>query len=521
MAAVDKEYVKRTIYELSKDSHHYKNEQRKQQQLEERINRLNSIAENLTFYELEELTKEADKKIDEFANERDLTQTWFCVDMDAFFAAVEELDDPSLRGRPMAVGSLSMISTANYEARKYGVRSAMPGFIALKLCPELTLVEHHFDKYKSASNSAREVFRQFDPEFESSSLDEAYLNVTTYCYDHNAMSYDVAAQLRNQVHEATRLTCSIGIAPNCSLAKISSNINKPNGQFQIESSESAILSFLATLPVRKVPGIGGVMEQTLKAFGVKCVSDIIKRRGLLSALFSDSTFEFLLQSGLGLGRVAHHERTPEGEICRKGLSCEKTFRKTNSKSELLEVLREISDDVSRHLCVENLRGKTITLKLKSHTFELRTRATTLPFYVSGARELYTHATSLLDLEMEFGPFRLMGIRVSNFQHQDGERQSMITDFLNTTTATDPPRCCVHWTEEVTGRFVCNDCGMVCCGERCLQEHTDLHIAETLQQQESQLPSLIVRRQKPKRSNKRRGGQLTLNECLIERQTRSK
>lgn len=129
-----------------------------------------------------------------------------------------------------------------------------------------------------------------------------------------------------------------------------------------------------------------------------------------------------------------------GEIGRKGLSCERTFRKTSEKRELLGLMQEISEDVSRHLCKENLRGRTITLKLKSHTFEVRTRAMTLPFHVSGAKELYTHASTLLEAELEFGPFRLMGIRVSNFQHQDGERQSMITDFLNT------PSRCVHFKE---------------------------------------------------------------------------
>lgn len=189
-----------------------------------------------------------------------------------------------------------------------------------------------------------------------------------------------------------------------------------------------------------MPGIGRVTEQTLKAFDVEFGGDLIERRGLLSALFSDHTMEFLLRTGLGLGRTSHHEQAPEGEIGRKGLSCERTFTKTGDKTKLLEKIKEICEDVSRHLGKENLRGRTITLKLKSHTFETRTRALSLPFYIAASNELYTHACRLLEHEMEFAPFRLIGVRVSNFQHQDGEHQSMITDFFNNEASTRTQRC---------------------------------------------------------------------------------
>lgn len=186
----------------------------------------------------------------------------------------------------IAVGGIGMISTANYEARKYGVRAAMPGFIALKLCPHLKFVDVNFSKYEAAAASAREVFARFDPSFSSRGLDEASLCVTEYCSTsgltpaqvqnsftvtlqhsgriasqplsrwHDAMQ--VAERIRVEVNEETRLTCSVGIAPNTMLAKIGSDINKPNGQFEVPRTRQAVMEFLSDLSVRKVPGIGRV-----------------------------------------------------------------------------------------------------------------------------------------------------------------------------------------------------------------------------------------------------------------------
>lgn len=235
----------------------------------------------------------------------------------------------------MAVGGKAMISTANYEARKYGVRSAMPGFIALKLCPDLVFVPNDFAKYRAASDQTRHVFRRFDPDFESGGMDEASLNITDYLARSNTAPSEVARDLRETVLKETGLTCSVGIAPNCMLAKVASDMNKPNGQYEIPSDESAILEFLQTLPVRKVCGIGRVSEQTLRAFGVESCSDLISKRGLISALFSQSSSEFFLEIGLGIGRTMRHEPIAPGEIGRKGMSCERTFRPTNDKTELL------------------------------------------------------------------------------------------------------------------------------------------------------------------------------------------
>lgn len=236
----------------------------------------------------------------------------------------------------MAVGSKSMISTANYEARKFGVRSAMPGFIALRLCPQLIFVPCDFAKYRAASDEIRHIFRRYDPDFETGSLDEAYLNITDIVQIRDEKASEIARELRETVLNETGLTCSVGIAPNCMLAKVASDQNKPNGQYEIAANENTILEFLKTLPVRKVSGIGRVSEQMLKAIGIEMCSDLIEKRGIIGGLFSKSSSESFLEIGLGIGRTQKHEPLSPGDIGRKGMSCERTFHATSNKSELLQ-----------------------------------------------------------------------------------------------------------------------------------------------------------------------------------------
>ncbi|MCH84448.1 DNA polymerase kappa-like [Trifolium medium] len=210
--------------------------------------------------------------------------------MDAFYAAVETLSNPTLKGKPMAVGSMSMISTANYEARKFGVRSAMPGFIARKLCPELIFVPVDFNKYNYYSDLTRKVFQRYDPNFIAGSLDEAYLDITEVCRERNVKSEEIAQEIRVSVYEETGLTCSAGVAPNRLLAKVCSDINKPNGQYVLPNDRLAVMTFISSLPIRKIGGIGKVTEQILKeVFGINTCEQMLDKSSYLCALFSQST----------------------------------------------------------------------------------------------------------------------------------------------------------------------------------------------------------------------------------------
>ncbi|KAL3138793.1 hypothetical protein ABBQ32_005635 [Trebouxia sp. C0010 RCD-2024] len=413
MGGVDKEHVKRIVYEMSKDSPHFKNEQRKQAQTEQRIQRLRAKAKALTPPELLASTKAMDRKILALEATRDLTKTWAHVDMDAFYAAAEELANPSLKSKPMAVGGIGMVCTANYNARKFGIRAAMPGFIARRLCPDLVFVKPDFQKYTKASQATRAIFRDFDPDFEAGSLDEAYLDISAYCEQHGMTGAEVAEQMRYRVFSETQLTCSVGLGPNTLLAKVASDINKPNGQYVLPAHSSALKEFVQSLSLRKVPGIGKVCEQTLKALGMEVCGDLIANRGLIGALFSPVAVDSFLSAGLGLGRTVHGERPQEGEVSRKGISCERTFAAISSTADLEAKCAEIAEHLAGDMAREDLKGKTLTLKLKTTAFEVRTRAQSLPQHISTAAEIQAVALRLLTEELPI-EIRLMGMRMSHF-----------------------------------------------------------------------------------------------------------
>ena len=180
------------------------------------------------------------------------------IDCDAFYAAVEQLDRPELKDLPFAVGG-GVLTTCNYLARSFGCRSGMASFVAKKLCPELILIPLNFDKYNAKAAEIREILADYDPRFESASIDEAYLNITGYCAEHAMGPADVVSQMRSEVHEKTHVTVSAGIAANARLAKICSNMNKPNGQFILPRERAAIMAFMRDLPCRRVNGVGRVL----------------------------------------------------------------------------------------------------------------------------------------------------------------------------------------------------------------------------------------------------------------------
>ena len=162
------------------------------------------------------------------------------MDCDAFYAAVEELDRPELKDLPFSVGK-GVLTTCNYHARKFGCRSGMAGFVAKKLCPQLIQIPLNFDKYTAKAQEVREIIVDYDPRFESASIDEAYLNITEYCEKNDISPEDAVEQMRREVHEKTKITVSAGIAANAKLAKICSNMNKPNGQFQLPIDRNSII----------------------------------------------------------------------------------------------------------------------------------------------------------------------------------------------------------------------------------------------------------------------------------------
>jgi DNA polymerase kappa len=413
---VDQKEVSEIIYNASKGSKYFNNEESKDKNLTVKINRILAKKRELERIEaaggLRNELKKADDYIAELEYGRDLTQAVVHIDCDAFYAAVEELDRPELKDVPFAVG-MGVLTTCNYVARKFGCRSGMAGFVADKLCPNLIHLPLNFEKYTAKAKEVRAVLEQYDPRFESASIDEAYLNITEYCKEHNMEPEGAVQQMRRQVHEECNITISAGIAANAKLAKICSNKNKPNGQFKLPSERGAIMAFMRDLPTRKVNGIGRVWERELDAIGVKTCGDIYEHRQYLNKLFGEKAFQFLMSVYLGLGRT---DIRPAEEFERKSVGTESTFHDISDPKELGARLRWTAEELEKDLKRTEFKGRTLVLKIKLHTYEVFSRQVQPPKAVYTADDLYHFSLPMLtklEKEMPGMKLRLMGLRCTH------------------------------------------------------------------------------------------------------------
>ncbi|KAJ6098519.1 hypothetical protein N7467_000054 [Penicillium canescens] len=410
--SVDQQKVSEIIYNASKGSKFFNHEQDRDRNLTLKIERILKEKARLERLDLSHELRRADEYLAELELSRDLSQYIIHVDCDAFFAAVEELDRPELKTVPMAVGK-GVLTTCNYLARKFGVRSGMASFVAKKLCPQLVLLPQNYEKYTAKAKEIRAILAEYDPLFESASIDEAYLNITAFCDENQLEPEEAVRRMRAQILETTKVSVSAGIAANAKIAKVSSNINKPNGQFQVPNERQAIMEFMRSLPVRKVNGVGRVFERELESIGVKTCGDIYPHRALLTKLFGEKAFQFLAQCYLGLGRtkiepVETHER--------KSVSTETTFHEIGDKEELRAKLWWAAQELEKDLTRTQFKGRTLALKVKLHTFEVLTRQTAPSRPVCIAKDLYTFALPMLaKLERDIPgmKLRLLGLRCSN------------------------------------------------------------------------------------------------------------
>lgn len=396
-----------------------------------KIDRILQKKRELEKLDLSRDLRKADTLIAELELSRDLSQRIVHLDCDAFYAAVEQLERPELKDLPFAVGG-GVLTTCNYVARKFGCRSGMAGFVAKKLCPDLILLSTNFEKYTAKANEVREVIAEYDPRFESASIDEAYLNITEYCQEHELSPEEAVDQMRRQVHERTSITVSAGIAANAKLAKICSNINKPDGQFLLPNDRVAIMAFMRDLPCRKVNGIGRVLERELAAVGIKNCGDIYDQRQFLSRLFGEKAYEFLLHCHLGLGRTnvqpaEEYERKSVGTVQNTlllqehmadllMLLQESTFHDISDSKQLRDKLRWTAEELEKDMRRAQCKGRTLVLKLKLHTFEVYTRQTVVPKAIYLADDLYNYALPILSKVEQETPgmkIRLMGLRCTH------------------------------------------------------------------------------------------------------------
>ncbi|KAI0890966.1 DNA/RNA polymerase [Annulohypoxylon nitens] len=410
--SVDQSKVSDIIYNASKGSKYFNHEEVKDKVLTQKIGQILEKKRRLEKLDLTRELRAADQFITQLELTRDLTQHIVHIDCDAFYAAVEQLDRPELKDLPFAVGG-GVLTTCNYVARKFGCRSGMAGFVAKKLCPHLLLLPLNFDKYTSKAQEVRQILAKYDPRFESASIDEAYLNITEYCAGSDLTPEEAVQQMRDEVHEKTKITVSAGIAANAKLAKICSNINKPNGQYILHNDRSTIMAFMRDLPTRKVNGIGRVLERELQEIGIKTCGDIYPHRQLLRQLFGDKTNEFLLMCYLGLGRT---DVQPAEEYERKSVGTESTFRDMSDSVQLREKLRWTAEELEKDMRRAECKGRTLVLKVKLHTYEVLTRQIVTPRAICAADDLYNFSLPILaKLEQDIPgmKLRLMGLRCTH------------------------------------------------------------------------------------------------------------
>ncbi|XP_054466779.1 DNA polymerase kappa [Anoplopoma fimbria] len=461
MEGLDRDKINKIIMESSKGSRFYESELKKEKQVNQRIEKMMLQKAQITEQQLKKAKAQVEKMANEFERSRNLSRVIVHVDMDAFYAAVEMRDCPELKDKPMAVGSMSMLSTSNYHARKYGVRAAMPGFIGKKLCPNLVIVPTNFDKYRAVSEEIREIFADYDPYFQPMSLDEAYLDLTdhleqrqswpessrTHRFRSNATGEEQTELPQVTVPEENDLSPVLfEDSPSTSLCLFDSEGVDAAGsavevfgtsveeavreiRFRIEqktmltaSAGIAPNTMLAKVCSDKnkpngqyrLPSTREAVMEFAQNLPVRKVSGIGKvSEKMLNALGISSCSHLGQQMGLLsllFSETAWHHLMQVslglGSTClprheeRKSMSTERTFKELSNVEEQLSFCRELCEDLAEDMKKEGLKGKTVTLKLKNVNFEVKTRALTLPCAAATAEEIFAVAKGLLKTEID-------------------------------------------------------------------------------------------------------------------------
>lgn len=340
------------------------------------------------------------------------------VDMDAFFASVEQLDNKALRGKPVIVGGVSergVVSTCSYEARKYGVHSAMPVFIARKLCPHGIFVRTRFYRYKEISNKVFNILRDVTSIIEPLSIDEAYLDITDSKFK---SGLEAAKYIKYRVLKEVGLTISVGISYNKFLAKLASDWNKPNGIMIID--KEMMPNLLMPFPISKIYGLGKKSVEKLNNMGIFIVKDLYE-------MPKEFYIEYLGKYGLEIyDRIRGIDNREVVSIRdRKSFGKETTLKAdTNDKEELLSYLKEFSKEISNYLINKNIYGKTITVKYKTESFVNHTRSKTLNYYTNDFNEIYSTCEEIIENENIKENIRLIGVTISSFKENTIEQLSL-------------------------------------------------------------------------------------------------
>ena len=348
------------------------------------------------------------------------------IDMDAFFASIEQRDFPELRGKPVAVGGSGkrgVVAAASYEAREFGVFSAMPSSIALRKCPDLIFVKHRFDVYKDVSHQIRDIFFEYTDLVEPLSLDEAYLDVTENKKELKSATI-IAQQIKSKIKEKTSLTASAGVSVNKFLAKVASDQDKPDGLFVITPKQAE--SFVNNLPIEKFFGIGKVTAKKMHELGIlkgydlklRSLEELTKHFGKVGKYYYN------------IARAIDNREINPNRV-RKSLGDERTFEDDlTSNDDILTHTRKIAEILIDRIKISKASGKTLTLKLKYNDFEVINRSKTIGHFVSDDFEIYQISEELIKKELPSKKgIRLLGLTLSNLeQSKDDAPRQLTLDF---------------------------------------------------------------------------------------------
>lgn len=337
------------------------------------------------------------------------------LDLDSFFASVEQRDRPALRGKPVIIcgfnnGGRGVVATASYEARQYGIKSGMPGFMAKKACPFGYFIAPDFEKYRKASDAVYEIFHHYTDQIEAAGMDEAYLDVSYNKYGICSATW-IAQDIRYEVYEKTGLTVSAGVGQNKLIAKIASDHQKPNGLTVVPPGTE--YDFLKDLPVRKIPGIGPVTESKCWSCNIKTIGDFLK--------YDDETLNLWFgKSGPVFREYAHgiDDRELVLHSIPKSCGIEDTLSYNIKENyEVIRYLEDLAKRLEKRLINENISGRTVTLKVKYDDFQLITRRHTLPIFINDWESILDVAKQLIPCtEVGKRAVRLLGLSVSHLQH---------------------------------------------------------------------------------------------------------
>lgn len=432
---ISKSQIKRTIDNAMKGSAYMQRIEEKKHSKDALIKeyklKIENIKQNSKEY-LEEKKAEFDIFISEIEKERRTDRYWIHVDLDMFYVACEIRDDPSLKNKPVAVGS-SVISTSNYIARKYGVRSAMPTFVAKKLCPGLVVVNNNFPKYKAASDKFMEILREYDPDLESLGSDEGRLDVTDYLEENNIEKNEeelmnLMSEIRKRIYDKIRVTASSGCATNKMLAKLCSENNKPNGQFYLKRDRKTIIDFLDEMPIRKIPGIGAQSQYILNGLGVKTVRELREKLFELYLIFQETTFIALARRAYGISKVVHSEVQE-----RKSISCSRTFKPTLIEEELLKHFDFLAGDVEARAKRNKKVGRGIMITIKTNTFKVKQKSMKLINYTNKKSIILKTAKELFNKYKLKENIRLLGIKLDDLKTEgESEEKNSLYNFFKKT-----------------------------------------------------------------------------------------